>query len=688
MKKTLPLTLASLIAAPALLACTPYGQPSYIVERTPYTVRLQKAASLRHFIHTVKDLLPQECTFPVGVSTLEAEKNDFRDAVHQRMTKLSDEEKIKLIGFFNAFITRFRDPENTSVTMADFPEIPEELQEFQLFLAGRDTLFRKNPDYIPEEWEKLLALPPEKRHYRTVWVLYMLGNHFKGERHKFYDDCRNAVREGFADTAGLALRSYLLEVRDGNSLLRSIRRAAEAEAANDLDLQLFEYIPAERIRKLTDAEYFVLLNAPVCREYLALVDNSNRFRHLAHGIKFRSADICAYYACNDGDLTEAAEFIAMLEKPTLLSLYLEANIARYNGNVTLAVKKLRQWLELAAKIDPAKTPELLEKVDEEFGFYEGEALIQDVYGMLGLTMVWRRDFTDAAKFFYEAGQLSDLELLAERFMSLEDLTKFLDSIKSDSHAEIPKKYNAPDNYSKPAIARALCYITARRAFREQKYDIADKYMPDEYRKLLWDYVNFLKAGNDPQAAGNDRALALYNAAKILRHKGMELSGTAGAPDYFPGRFGNRFTMCDDCSFDTVTGYWTLCDQHQEINREVPGFNAMKDFCTVPRHLRFHYRYKAAELALQAGTLAEDEDLRALINLFGGECLRLRSPMEADIFYKNLVRHSGNTLLGKFADRLRWFPQIEVLQKEIMSEKPLASLDKVKALMQEAFPGGE
>ena len=77
---------------------------------------------------------------------------------------------------------------------------------------------------------------------------------------------------------------------------------------------------------------------------------------------------------------------------------------------------------------------------------------------------------------------------------------------------------------------------------------------------------------------------------------------------------------------------------------------------------------------------------ALINYFGGECLRTTSPYEADVFYKRLVNQSRHTKFGKLADKDRWFPYYIVpLRKEVHRIDPIASLDAVKQLMKEAFP---
>ena len=237
------------------------------------------------------------------------------------------------------------------------------------------------------------------------------------------------------------------------------------------------------------------------------------------------------------------------------------------------------------------------------------------------------------------------------------------------------------------------HLTARRAFREGKFDLAKKYMPEEFKGHLEQYLNYLAVGNNEKLSKDERAIALYNAAKILRYKGMELCGTETAPDNYRyhGNFGyykiRQSRNCSNCKYDKHLGTWTFCKEHSDINDAWnPGFLAPKNYMTVPEYQRFHYRYLAAELALKAGELAQDQELRALIHLFGGECLRRTSYREAEIFYKRLVLRSRNTKLGKDADSERWFPyDVVPLRKEIHRIDPLPSLDAVKQLMKEAYP---
>jgi hypothetical protein len=73
-------------------------------------------------------------------------------------------------------------------------------------------------------------------------------------------------------------------------------------------------------------------------------------------------------------------------------------------------------------------------------------------------------------------------------------------------------------------------------------------------------------------------------------------------------------------------------------------------------LRFHYRYRAAELAWQAAALMPDNNEETAQVLWeAGSWLKDRDPRAAGRFYKALVRRCGQTALGKDADQRRWFP---------------------------------
>ena len=226
-------------------------------------------------------------------------------------------------------------------------------------------------------------------------------------------------------------------------------------------------------------------------------------------------------------------------------------------------------------------------------------------------------------------------------------------------------------------------------------------MPESEQQNLKNYIAFMAKGNDKKLDPDTRAIALYNAAKILRFHGMELSGTQLAPDNFPGYYGIRkqnFNSCasdkskkEKCSYNPALSEWTLCKEHFNALHDTdvnvfPGWNAPENHSTVPLAQRFHYRSKAAQLAYKAAQIAEDDDLRAVICCFGGNCLRIVSPHEADDFYKMLVNECKGSSLSKLADRERWFPVMCVpMNKEVKHPTPLQDLNAVKTLIREIFP---
>jgi hypothetical protein len=76
--------------------------------------------------------------------------------------------------------------------------------------------------------------------------------------------------------------------------------------------------------------------------------------------------------------------------------------------------------------------------------------------------------------------------------------------------------------------------------------------------------------------------------------------------------------------------------------------------------RFHYRYKAADLAWEAALLMPDGTPEtADVLCIAGSWIKDKDPKAADRFYKALVNRCRGTSLGEEADRLRWFPKIEI-----------------------------
>jgi photosystem II stability/assembly factor-like uncharacterized protein len=76
-------------------------------------------------------------------------------------------------------------------------------------------------------------------------------------------------------------------------------------------------------------------------------------------------------------------------------------------------------------------------------------------------------------------------------------------------------------------------------------------------------------------------------------------------------------------------------------------------------VRFHYRFQAADLAVEAATLMPDNaEETARMLCIAGSWIKNLDAVKADGIYKTLVRRCRRTDIGSQADAMRWFPVLD------------------------------
>lgn len=221
--------------------------------------------------------------------------------------------------------------------------------------------------------------------------------------------------------------------------------------------------------------------------------------------------------------------------------------------------------------------------------------------------------------FLKARSPFDAACVAEQYMTLDELVGYASTLAptdEDKNAYYPTRL--PD-------IRHLC---ARRLAREDSLEKAIPFYPEAMQDEARTLFSNLRNGRDPAKTRKERAESLIDAARVTREDGMELYGTALAPD---GR-----------SYD---GQWG-----EQDGKPWPKGNQPKP------NTRFHYRYLAADLMWEAAQLLPDNDPLTATALYeGGTFLKNRDPKAADRFYKALVRRNPNLAVAQQANKLRWFP---------------------------------
>jgi hypothetical protein len=136
---------------------------------------------------------------------------------------------------------------------------------------------------------------------------------------------------------------------------------------------------------------------------------------------------------------------------------------------------------------------------------------------------------------------------------------------------------------------------------------------------------------------------------------MYLTGTEVEPDWA--------LVEGDYQVETWTFQTRDTRRKNQILRETPDETARVKRNRVNPWRRFHYRYRAADLAWEAASLLPAGDEKAGMLATAGRWIEHEDPQAADRFYKQLVRCCGSTELGREADELRWFPEANACPNE-------------------------
>ena len=264
-------------------------------------------------------------------------------------------------------------------------------------------------------------------------------------------------------------------------------------------------------------------------------------------------------------------------------------------------------------------------------------------GVLRLT---RREYAEALDALLHAGFWMDAAYVAERVLSVEELKNYVDQNWSSPSTETNS--SATDREFRVNEGEAIRYLLGRRLARSGEWQAAHAYYPHE---LLTNYdalVGALGAAMNPETPKDDRIEALLTASGITRLHGLELLGYEVEPDWaispdYGGNFDLTVIRRDEANALLVRA------SNDELERASRGLDAR----------RFHYRYEAAALAMEAAKLMPDNtDEKAIVLCMAGSWLKARDPEAADVYYKTLVRHCRKTAIGALADRMRWFPELD------------------------------
>ena len=557
--------------------------------------------------------------------------------------------------------------------------VPEPLlPEFADYLEGAIAYREKRYGAAVQAWERLLRRPEKERQFRSTWAAFMIGKTYlvsdRDRAVRSFQLTRDLAMRGFRDTLGLAASSlgweaYSELARDRYAqaliLYAEQLRAGDPGAMVSIRLTCADVLdePEALIRVAKNPEARGIFTAWIVSRNPAGRNAWEKALAAADVRDAAGADRLAWAAYLSGDFDAAASWLERADETSTIAKWVRARLLLRDG-------KLDEARDLLAEVS-AEMGNLGIGLEEamDIVYQTGEVLAapERASGEEAAIRVVQQDYEGALHRFLRSGYWMDAAYLAEQVLTLDELKSYVDTFWDEEKAA---KYKPPTGdewepilvggYTQPPeerLAREIRYLLGRRLAREGRLQEAAGYMPPEVRPVLARLSAHLEAGRDDKRPAAERGRELFQAACLTRKQGMALTGTEVEPDW---------TLVEG-EYDVAE--WTFKSRENRFLRQTPDEAARVEQNRASPWKRFHYRYRAADLAWEAADLLPAGEEKAEMLATAGSWLGARDPEAAERFYKLLVRCCGNTELGREADELRWFPEADACPAKTPTSGP-------------------
>jgi len=575
-----------------------------------------------------------------------------------------------------------RSKRDTSTDQDEQPELKRFIfhrlmpKEFSEYLKGAVFYHKGESDKAIKTWKKLLKLPEKKRHYRSTWAAFMIGKALletkPDEARQWFRRVRELAAAGYADNLGLASSSlgwegqicytqqryaeaielYVAQAASGDRTALASLRFSASGACNADGSVLADVARHETARKVLTA-YMLSYRKGVANElkmkWLAAVERA-KIDAVEEG------DRLAWAAYQCGNFEVAKRWLAVGPKDSAIARWIRAKLFLRGGKIPEAAEELAA---IVREYPEATRPRSSDKYHDGFVWDLSEASMgESVRGELGVLQMSRGQYVEALDVLLRGGHWDDAAYVAERVLTADELIEYVNAKRTEVETDsIDDRWYMWRSGSKPEWCTVrIRYLLGRRLARLGRWKEARGYYPKKWRERFDLWVDLLGKGQNAALSDERRARSLWKAACMARYEGIVLLGTEVEPDWFA--YGGRYALEGFGSIRILPSpnelFASSADERRRLKENV-----------VPEK-RWHYRYLAADYAWKAAELMPDgTDETAAVLCISGSWLKGKDPEAADKFYKALVIRCGNTELGKEADKLRWFPKVDINVEELL-----------------------
>jgi hypothetical protein len=695
---TLLISLAVFLVGGALWACGPFF-PAWILGSD---LRVLEAPVLR-FEQLLDGLLPKEKPPFQAVVASEEEGLYARTATvdHAELEKalaassIPAERRAELLAAHDklrqALAALAEPPMEGETAEEKWPEeeppapdltVPSGLPgEFEDYLRGAVAWHQGKTDEAREHWTRLLDRPADERRFRSTWAAFMLGKAALDDDPaaavRWFERTRELASQGFADGLGLGAASLGWQARAEWNLghpEQSLRLYAQQAATGDPTApQSLRFTSAHILEGSADLAVRAAKD-PEARRIVTAYVLSPRWRDswgdpaesypegkawldavtLAGITDVDGADRLAWAAYMGADFDAARQWAERAPEDAPLARWVKAKLLLRDGKLDEAEALLVGVARDLPAADMSPDEASIWLYEKQMPVATGPRAL----GEAGAVALSRGESVTALDRLLRGGYWLDAAYIAERVLTEDELKDYVDATWS---AEVAARYRppAPDEWaavpwgglltSPPErVAYDLRYLLGRRLVRAGRYEESRAYLPEARREGLDDLASSLARGRDTRRSPAERAADLFHGACVMRHQGMELLGAEIEPDW--AFFGGAFEPDPITEERTDRGPLlkaTVEEQRRIVRHSQEGVSPWE---------RFHYRFRAADLAREAAALLPDgSEEKVQMLAVAGAWIKLRDPKAALPLYRELLRCCRRTDIGRGALKIHWFP---------------------------------
>ena len=572
------------------------------------------------------NLAPSNPAPATSPAVIQVDVEYWADRFHDNLEMREHVEQSQLPAEQAALIAQLRQLTDARQAERQGAALPAELR---LYSAGA-VAFAQGEDALASEYfQRLLALPAAERPLRSTWAAYSLA------RLTTYASFPLAANDDAELPAALALAPEAAASARSNLVL--VRSLADAGFADPLDLRLASLGEQARIAK-SQGDWSGAIELYASQLQQGSMGGYSSLKMLAGELarmpepqllsllpELQVQQLLTAYLIShvgwsyEGPSPTEQRLVQLLLRSDLANLAnadrlaaLSYQVGQYDNAAGLLTHAgdsgLAWWLraKLALRAgDPAAASAAYAKAakafpqDEDWGWRSNEVGDHEqlkphcrVEAESALLALNSGDYLAAFTQLYNSGEIYwlDSAVVAERVLSLDELKTYVDANVSAPPALSQEQI---DNYQPRPVAASLRALLGRRLLRAERYDEAPAYFDSpQLQQAARDYGAARRAATQ----GWDRisrAQALYAAAVLARHQGMELLGYEMSPD---------FAFVDGSySLDGNSDYAPF-GPPPAANFPSAGEAQRQDASQAQPNQRFHYRAVAAELANQAADL--------------------------------------------------------------------------------------